>query len=123
MLVSIEYSVVHLGVPLLLVLGHQSCGAVAAAVQALAGKAGEADRDTKIGRLASLIEPAVRAVPADAPDRVEAAVLANARRSAHEILIESRPIAERVRAGRLRVASGRYALDGGQVAELAPAAA
>lgn len=120
---SIEYSVVHLGAPLIMVLGHERCGAVTAAVEAAAGKVDAADGDTRIGALAGLIVPAVRAAPADAPDRVEAAVLANARRSAQLILTTSRAVGERVRAGRLQVVSARYQLHDGRVGEVRAAAA
>ncbi len=115
---SIEYSVIHLGVPLVMVLGHEHCGAVTAAAQALAGKANAEDQDTKIGQLAGLIAPAVRAVPANAPDKVEAAVLLNARRSAKLVLTTSPAVGERVRAGRLQVVSARYGLQDGKVSEL-----
>ena len=117
-LASIEYSVIHLGVPLVMVLGHEHCGAVTAAVAAASGKTSAEDADTKIGALAGLIVPAVRAVPANAPDKVEAAILVNARRTAHEILTASPAVAERVRAGRLQVVSARYGLHDGKVAEL-----
>jgi carbonic anhydrase len=116
---SIEYSVVHLGVPLVMVLGHERCGAVVAAVEAVAGaKNNKEDADTKIGALAGLIVPAVQAVPADAPDKVDAAVLLNARRSAHLILTKSPALDERVRSGRLRVVSARYGLHDGRVTEV-----
>ncbi len=118
MLGSIEYSVIHLGVPLIVVLGHEHCGAVTAAVEALAGKTNEEDRDTKIGPLAGLITPAVREVPANAPDKVDAAVLLNARRSAKLVLTTSKAIGDRVRAGRLEVVSGRYGLSDGRVTEI-----
>jgi carbonic anhydrase len=115
---SIEYSIVHLGVPLVMVLGHERCGAVSAAVEAFAGKKSEEDADTRIGALAGLIVPAVRAVPADAPDKVEAAVLLNARRSAHLVLTTSEAVGERVKAGRLQVVSARYGLHDGRVTEV-----
>lgn len=115
---SIEYSVIHLGVPLIMVLGHERCGAVAAAVEALAGKTNEEDRDTKIGPLASLITPAVRDVPANAPDKAEAAVLLNARRSAKLVLTTSKAVGDRVRGGRLQVVSARYGLRDGKVSEV-----
>jgi carbonic anhydrase len=118
---SIEYSVLHLGVPLVMVLGHEHCGAVAAAVQALAGEKNEEDADTRIGALAGLIVPAVRAVPANAPNKVEAAVLLNARRSAHLLLTTSEAVAARVKAGRLQVVSARYGLHDGRVSEVRPA--
>jgi carbonic anhydrase len=117
-LASVEYSVIHLGSPLVMVLGHERCGAVTATVAALSGKADEEDQDTKIGTLADLIAPAVRAVPADAPDKVEAAVVANAQRSAHLLLATSRPLGERARDGRLQIVSARYDLDDGRVSHV-----
>jgi len=116
-LASIEYSVIHTGSPLVMVLGHERCGAVTAAVQALAGKDDEENRDTKIGVLAEAIAPSVKAAPADAPDKVEAAVILNAQRAAHQVLA-SRPLAERVRQGRLAVVSARYDLDDGRVSHI-----
>ena len=115
---SIEYSVIHLGVPLIMVLGHEHCGAVTATVNALAGKPSEEDRETKIGSLAELIAPAVRAVPGGAQDKVEAAVVLNAQHAASALLSDSSAVRERVRTGRLRVVSARYSLDNGKVSEL-----
>jgi carbonic anhydrase len=57
---SLEYAVAVLGVPLILVLGHDSCGAVDAAIKSLK------DGTTLPGRLPSLVAgvaPAVKAVP------------------------------------------------------------
>jgi len=115
---SIEYSVIHLGVPLVMVLGHEHCGAVAATVDAAAGKTNPEDRDTQIGALAGLIMPAVKAVPASAPDKVEAAVLLNARHAASELFSKSRTIRERARTGRVQVVSARYGLDDGKVSDI-----
>ena len=120
---SIEYSVIHLGVPLVVVLGHDRCGAVEATVDALAGKISAEDKASKIVTLAGLITPAVQAVPADAKDKVAAAVLINARRQAKQILIGSSAVSERVRAGKVRVVSGVYGLADGKVTEVEPAAA
>jgi carbonic anhydrase len=119
-LASIEYSVIHLGSELVMVLGHERCGAVGATVDALAGKESDADKGTKIGELAGLITPAVREVPANAPDKVDAAVLLNARRNAG-LVLKSPPLAERARAGRLEVVSARYDLDTGAVTHVAKA--
>ena len=73
---------------------------------------------THIGALARLIAPAVKAVPKTAPDRLDAAVVENARRSASLLLADSRPLRERVRAGRLKVVSARYGLEDGKVSGL-----
>src|SRR6516164_8188987 len=98
---SIEYSVIHLGSSLVMVLGHEHCGAVSATVDALAGKSNPEDKDSKIAALASIIAPAVKAVPASAPDKVEAGVMENARLGAHLLLTHSPPLGAHVRDGKL----------------------
>jgi carbonic anhydrase len=79
---TIEYAVEHLGVRLIVVLGHERCGAVSAAV---AG--GEAP-----GHIQSLvrdIQPAVQAVKGKPGDTVHLAVAENARRMAERIRKEA----------------------------------
>jgi carbonic anhydrase len=75
---TIEYAVEHLGVRLIVVLGHERCGAVSAAV---AG-------DSAPGHIQSLvrdIQPAVQAVKGKPGDQVHLAVAENARLMAEEI--------------------------------------
>jgi len=114
-LASIEYSVIHLGSALIVVLGHGRCGAVEATAEALEGRGSEDDRETRIGALAGLIAPAVRAVPASASDPLEAAISLNAENGAAEIFAESPPLRARVLSCRLRIISARYDLDAGRV--------
>jgi carbonic anhydrase len=69
---SIEYGVEHLGTRLIVVLGHEKCGAV---VAALAG-------DTAPGHVGSIvrdIQPAVQAVKGKSGDATHLAVAENAR--------------------------------------------
>jgi carbonic anhydrase len=114
-LASIEYSVIHLGSTLIMALGHERCGAVKATIEALAGRGDPHDRDTKIGTLAALIAPAVRATPPGAPDPLDAAVSLNAAHAAGEILARSPPLRTRVLAGSLKIVAARYDLDDGRV--------
>ncbi|MCR5878765.1 carbonic anhydrase [Phenylobacterium sp. J367] len=114
-LASIEYSVIHLGSNLVMALGHERCGAVKATADALDGHGSPEDADTKIGALAALIAPAVRAVPAGTVDRVDAAVSLNAAQAAAEIFAGSRPLRARVLAGQLKIVAARYDLDDGKV--------
>ena len=58
MLGSLEYAWSHLKVPLVLVLGHEGCGAVAAA---LAAKFHQAKEPEAIAALVRLIEPGLGA--------------------------------------------------------------
>ena len=118
---SIEYSIVHLGAPLVMVLGHQRCGAVTAALEAVQGKSSAEDSGTEIGELMALIIPAVRAVPKAAPDRLDAAITENARRAAARLLSQSAPLRERVATKRLRIVSARYGLDDGRVTQVVDA--
>lgn len=114
-LASIEYAVMHLGVTLVMALGHERCGAVSATIAALDGKGDPADAETHIGALAALIAPAVRAVPAGTADRLDAAVSLNAANAAAEVFSGSRPLRAKVLAGQLKIVAARYDLDDGRV--------
>lgn len=103
---SIAYGVLELGIPLVLVLGHQSCGAVAAAVHA--EETGES-LPAHIQYLADQIEPAIdHSQQGDA--RVDATV------SAQVNLVRSRlageaDLAAKVAAGELEIVGARYELN------------
>jgi carbonic anhydrase len=114
-LASIEYSVIHLGSTFVMVLGHDHCGAVKATMDALDGHGADEDRDTKIGSLAALIAPAVKAVPASTPDRLDAAITLNAENTAAAIVSQSPPLRAKVLAGKLKIVAARYDLSDGRV--------
>ena len=108
---SIEYGVEHLGIPLVLVLGHQKCGAVQAAV-----KGGEAPG--KIHRLVEALHPAVAKAKNLPGDLVENAVRANVEQAV-ELLKESKPlVVELVHKGKVKVIGGYYSLETGRVTVL-----
>ncbi|MFI6039809.1 carbonic anhydrase [Streptomyces sp. NPDC051315] len=102
---SIAYGVLELGIPLVVVLGHQSCGAVKAAVQAdLTGEALPAH----IQYLADRIAPAIdRTKTGDA--RVDATIDANIRAVRSRLAAEP-DLAERITTGKLAVVGARYEL-------------
>jgi carbonic anhydrase len=114
-LASIEHSVLHLGSTLVMVLGHERCSAVKAAADTLAGRGDPADRDTRFGVIASLIAPAIRAIPAGTADPADAAVSLNAANAAAEIFAGSRALRARVLSGELKIVAARYDLDDGRV--------
>lgn len=105
---SIEYAAVLLGTPLLMVLGHERCGAVTAAVQ---GEALPGD----IGSFVKAILPAVDRVKNQPGDTVENAVVANVRYQIEQLQQRSSLLAERVQSGTLKIVGGRYDLDTGEV--------
>ena len=107
---SVEYAVEHLGVPLVVVLGHTGCGAVTAAV-----RHAPAEDAPHIGYLVEVILPAVRQT-ADLPgDPVANAIDAHVRRTVETLVAASPILAERARSGALRIVGARYDLESGEV--------
>jgi carbonic anhydrase len=102
---SIEYAVQHLGSRLIVVLGHQSCGAVQAALSG-------GDAPGHIHALVSAIQPAVRATRGKPGDP-----LANAIHENDSLVAEK--IRQKARLGNLasqvRVVEGYYDLRTGRV--------
>jgi len=108
---SIEYAVEHLHTPLVVVMGHQSCGAVGAAI---AG--GEAP-----GHLPTLIDaikPAVEEARKQKGDLSDNAVRINVERVVAQLRASQPVLAHEVADGSLRIVGAVYALDTGRVAWL-----
>ncbi|NEB36022.1 carbonic anhydrase [Streptomyces sp. SID14515] len=102
---SIAYGVLELGIPLVVVLGHQSCGAVAAAVHA--EETGER-LPVHIQYVADQIRPAiVHGQHGDA--RVDATVSAQVRLVRSRLAREA-DLAAKVAAGELAIVGARYEL-------------
>lgn len=109
---SVEYGSGVLGVPLIVVLGHERCGAVAAACEIV-------EKKTKfpgaIGPMAQAIVPAARAVRGQPGDFVDNAVRESARRTARKIATQSRIVPGLVKSGKVKVVAAYYDLDDGKV--------
>ena len=106
---SIEYSIDHLGTRLILVLGHQSCGAVKAARETIAAK-GKAP-----GHIESLVTAIRPAVEATAKDDLETTIKANVK-NVVQALRSSTPILKAdVDSGKIKVIGGYYGLATGAV--------
>ena len=106
-LASIEYAVEHLGVPLVVVLGHSLCGAIAAALEGAPSEGG-------LGRLVKALQPAVErargaADPADAAARENVRSIVASLRSSEPIL---KPLAA---TGALAVVGAFYDIERGVV--------
>jgi carbonic anhydrase len=110
---SVEYGAGVLGCPLIVVLGHESCGAVAAAVEVVQGNA------TFPGVIGEMVQPIIPAVLAARGQSGEVtldnAVVANARRVATRLKAQSSVIQDLVRQGKLKVIAARYDLAGGHL--------
>ena len=115
---SLQYAGVHLRTPLFVVLGHDGCGAVGAALAALNGGASEPAR---IALLLGNIIPALRDLPANpaAPEaRMRAAVEANVRWSMQQ-LFDTPEGRARVAEGQMKLVGAVYDLETGRVRLLA----
>jgi carbonic anhydrase len=109
---SIEFAVAELQVPLVLVLGHERCGAVTAAVEfVLRGVTPSGHIDS----LVQAIRPAVTRVQGSLGDLLDNAVRANVELVVAQLARSEPILAPAVRAGRVRIAGARYDLETGQV--------
>jgi len=105
---NMEYAAVELGVPLLVILGHERCGAVKAALD---GK----PVPGHISTLVAAIKPAVDATKNQGGDAWDNAVRANVKMNVKKLKLASPILAAAVKAGKLKVVGGRYDLDSGKV--------
>lgn len=114
---SIEYAAEHIGSPLLMVLGHERCGAVKATVEAVHAKA---KAEGNLGTIVTAVTPAAKKAIASgkgkSPDQVvEAAVDGNTQLVRENLTKRSRVIAKLVKEGKLRIVAAKYDLDDGTV--------
>jgi carbonic anhydrase len=109
---TIEYGAEHLGSPLIVVLGHERCGAVAAACEV-------AEKGTKlpgsIGPMVDAIVPAAKAVMGKEGDFVANTVHESAKRTAEQIASQSEIVKHLVHEGKVKIVYATYDLDTGVV--------
>jgi carbonic anhydrase len=106
---SIEYSVDHLGVRLIMVLGHQSCGAVKAAKETIAAK-GKAP-----GHIESLVTAIRPAVESTVNGDLDATIKANVKHVVDSLRSSTPILKAKVDSGQIQVIGGYYSLDTGAV--------
>jgi carbonic anhydrase len=107
-LASLEYAVELLETPIMMVLGHERCGAVTAAVK----------RQTVPGHIADFIDeiqPAVKRSQNLPGDPIDNAVSANVQLQIEQLLQRSSLIRQRQTNGQVKVIGARYDLDSGAV--------
>lgn len=111
---SLEYAVAVLEVPLIVVLAHEACGAVAAAVRSELPDA--APLPPHVARLIEPIREAVLRVPAIDGDRdADAVGREHLRGTVGRLLAESELISDAVAAGSLAIVGANYRLVAGTV--------
>ena len=109
---TVEYGAAVLGSPLIVVLAHTRCGAVAAACDVVTKNA---TYPGSIGPMINPILPAAIAVKDQAGDFVNNAAKESAKRTAGQLVTSSTLISGLVAAEKLRILSAIYDLDTGIV--------
>jgi carbonic anhydrase len=110
---SIEYALEHLGPKLVVVLGHERCGAVQAALE-LSTSGGHAEGHVEA--LVKAIQPAVdQAKTQDGGDTLDTAVIANVGLVVAQLKTGQPIVGKMVADGKAMIVGGRYDLDTGQV--------
>ncbi len=118
---SIEYAAEHLGSSLIMVLGHERCGAVTAAVDAKGKPTGN------LGAVLNAIAPAVAqarkgAAGKEKSELVDLAITDNAVNVAANLTRQSPILAKLSKEGAIKIVAARYDLDDGKVALIEPPA-
>jgi carbonic anhydrase len=109
-LASIEYAVEHLGIKLVMVMGHERCGAIQAFVS----------NDHAPSHIKEILdslahETEIESIPLSDPNRLDECVVANIKHGVRQLISKSPIIHEKREAGQLRVIGARYDLDDHQV--------
>lgn len=110
---SLEFSVEVLGVPLILVLGHDECGAIRASIDATQGTL--KSEGEFIHNLVERIRPTVEAANAAGMHDIEDVTELHVQDTINEMLTRSTLIADAVKAGKLAVVGANYKLSRGEI--------
>jgi len=114
---SIEYAVEHLHAPLVVVLGHESCGAVQATIES------EGEQPAgNIGAIIRKIMPAVRRAKAslkEGEDLTYRSIIENVKEVAETIRKKSTIISSEMRKGKVRLVGAYYSISTGKVETVA----
>ncbi len=102
---SIEYAVAHLNVHLIVVLGHESCGAITAAIQG-------GDAGVNLNHLLDYVGPALAA---SENKEVNTVVKKNAQLTAEDLVTNSTIIANAIQTEELKIIPAYYHLSSGKV--------
>jgi carbonic anhydrase len=105
---SLEYGAEHLHIPLLIVMGHESCGAVQAAID------GAAVEGPNLQYLVKAIRAGTDRAPA-AKKELREAILANVEQVINDMMAGSQKLRRSVDEGMLQVVGAYYELGSGRV--------
>ena len=109
---SLEYAVEHLGTVVIVVMGHQSCGAVKAACS------GERAESPNLEAVVTPISASCTKTDKSKPDTLDLAIRDHVHNVAQELLTKSVLLKKAVDEGKLTIIESYYSLDTGEVTRL-----
>ncbi|MEU4316791.1 carbonic anhydrase [Nocardia sp. NPDC024068] len=109
---SVEYGVAVLNIPLIVVLGHESCGAVKATLDTLDG--GEVP-DGFIRSIVEKVTPSILAGRREGLTEADEFTARHVVETSSRLMEQSAVVAQRVRAGECAIAGATYSLGEGRV--------
>ena len=109
---SLEYAVEHLGSTVIVVMGHQSCGAVTAACS------GEKSESDNLEAVVSPIAPSCTKMDRAKPETLDLAVRDHVHRVSQEILARSELLRKAAEERKISIIEAYYSLDTGEVTRL-----
>jgi carbonic anhydrase len=109
---SLEYAVEHLGTVVIVVMGHQSCGAVKAACS------GEKADSPNLEAVVTPITASCTKVDKSKPDSIDLAIRDHVHNVAQELLAKSAILKKAADEGKLTIIEAYYSLDTGEVTKL-----
>ncbi|HEV2732120.1 MAG TPA: carbonic anhydrase [Terriglobales bacterium] len=109
---SLEYAVEHLGSTVIVVMGHQSCGAATAACSG--GKSESINLDAVV----TPITPSFSHMDSERPETLDLAIRDHVHRVAQEVLAKSELLKKAFDQGKLTIIETYYSLDTGEVTKL-----
>lgn len=109
---SLEYAVEHLGSTVIVVMGHQSCGAVTAACS------GGKPESENLEAVVSPIAPSCAKMDRAKPETLDLAIRDHVHRVSQEILAKSELLRKAAEEHKLTVIEAYYSLDTGEVTRL-----
>jgi len=109
---SLEFGVLALGAPLIMVLGHSECGAVAGAIEALQKGT---EFPGSINNIVQTIEPAVERAKTEKGDLLHNSIISNVQIGVDKLNNSDPVISDLVKKGKVKVVGANYDLKTGEV--------
>ena len=111
---SLEYAVKSLGVKLIMVLGHENCGAIKTAVETYKNESYN-ELSQNLQSIMNHIYPAIKEVEPAEEDFLNSAVRANIRYQVKDLMNKDKYIAQKVKSGEIALVGAIYSLIKGTV--------